>query len=60
MRRGVKQLAIGRENLLRAVAVVDIEIHHRDALQPMNGPRVKRADRHVVEQAKAHGVIRVA
>ena len=54
---GVKQLAIGGENILCSVAVVDIEVHHRNAFQPVNGPCVQRPDGHVVEQAKAHGFI---
>src|SRR5258706_9598991 len=37
MGRAVKQIRITREHVLRAVAVMNVEIHHRDALQPVNG-----------------------
>ena len=42
------------EDVLRAVAVVDVEIDDGDALGAMRGLRVARGDRRVVEEAEAH------
>src|SRR6476659_7079131 len=55
MRTGVENARIGVEDLLRAVAVVDVEIDDRDPLQPVITLRVSRADTDVVEQAEPHG-----
>ena len=54
MRRGIEHARIGVEDLLRAVAVVDVEIDDRDPLQPVVTLRVSRADADVVEQAEPH------
>ena len=35
MGRGIEHARIGGEDVLRAVAVMDVEIHHRDAPQPV-------------------------
>ena len=42
------------KHLLGAVAVMDIEIHHRDAIEPVRFERVGNADRDAVEDAEAH------
>ena len=42
------------ENVLGAVAVMDVEIHDRDALGAMRFLRVPRGDGRVVEEAEAH------
>jgi hypothetical protein len=44
------------ERILGAVAVVHVEIQHRDPLQAVGGDRVRGADRDVVEDAEAHGL----
>ena len=44
---------------LGAVAVMDVEIDHGDALIAVRLARVQRADRDVVEQAEAHGARRL-
>jgi len=54
MGRGVKQAGVALEHVLGAVAVMDVEVDHRDPLKPMDGAGVKRADGDVVEQAEAH------
>src|SRR5258708_4134796 len=54
MSRAVKQVRIAGEHVLRAIAVMDVEIHHRDTLQSVNGPCMQRADSNIVEQAKTH------
>ena len=54
MRGGVKEIGIVPENILRAVAVMHVEIDHRDALEPMRVTQMQCADRDVVEEAKAH------
>ncbi len=51
---GVEQVGIGDEDRLRAVAVVHVEIDHRDAPQPPARLRVAGGDGGVVEQAEAH------
>ena len=43
------------EHVLGAVAVMDVEINHRDPVQPVPGASVERPDGDRVEQAKAHG-----
>ena len=45
--------------MLGAVAVVHVEIHNRHARQPVVADQVLGPDRHVVEQAEAHGQIRL-
>ena len=45
------------ERVLGAVAVVDVEIEDRDALEAVRLDGVHGADRHVVEDAEAHGAI---
>ena len=42
------------EDVLRAVAVVDVEIDDGDALGAMGGLGVAGGDRRVVEEAEAH------
>ena len=54
VRRGVEHARVAPENMLRAVAVVHVEIDDGDALDAMNGLSVARGDRRVVEEAKAH------
>ena len=43
------------ENILRAIAVVHIEIHDRHTLNTMHSARVARGNGGIVEKAKAHG-----
>ena len=57
MGRGIEQVAVALEHVLRAVAVMDVEIHHRDPPQPMLPAGMLGGDRDVVEQAEAHGGI---
>jgi hypothetical protein len=54
MRRGVHGARVVPENVLRAVAVMNIEIDHGDTLGAMNGLRMPGGDGRVVEEAKAH------
>ncbi len=54
-RRAEQDARVVSEDLLGAVAVVDVEIDDRHALQAMLVQRVGRAYRNVVEDAKAHG-----
>src|SRR4051795_5269210 len=56
MDRSVEQTRIVLEDVLRAVAVVNVEIDHRDAGNAMDLPRLLRPDRDIVEQAEAHGL----
>ena len=58
MRRAVEEVAVGPEDVLRAVAVMDVEIDDRDALGIIAGARIVRGDRHIVEEAEAHGAAR--
>jgi len=53
--RAIHHAGIGPENLLRAVAVMDVEIDDRDALQAVPLLRMPRRDRHIVEEAETHG-----
>ena len=55
MGRGIHDVAVGPENVLRAIAVMDVEIHDRDALRAMDGDGVPRGHGGVVEEAEAHG-----
>ena len=52
MRRGVEQGGVVLEHRLRAVAVMDVEIDDRDALQPVHLAGALRRDRDVVEEAE--------
>src|SRR5438105_4181087 len=54
MCRGIKQAGIGGENVLCSVAMMDIEIHHGNALKTMHGARMKCSDRDIVEHAEPH------
>ena len=55
MRRRIERIYIGPEYVLRAVAVMHVEIDDGDSLVAVNRARMQRTDRDVVEQAKAHG-----
>ncbi len=52
--RGVEHVRVAPEDVLRAVAVMDVEIDDRDALGAVDGLGVARGDRRVVEEAEAH------
>src|SRR5579872_1882904 len=54
MGRAIHRVLVAPENVLRAVAVMDVEINNGDALGAMDGARVARRDRSVVEEAEAH------
>ena len=54
MDRGVEQARIVLEDVLRAIAVMHVEIDHRDAGDAMDLPRLLGADGDIVEQAEAH------
>ena len=54
MHRGEEDRVVVAEDLLGAVAVVDVPIDDRHAPDPELGLRVPRSDRDVVEQAEAH------
>ena len=54
MRRGVEQAGIVLEDGLRAVAVMHVEIDHRDPREAVHLARPQRADRDIVEQAEPH------
>ena len=47
-------LASLQKYILRAIAVMNVEIDDRDALRAMGGLRVARGDGGVVEKAEAH------
>ena len=49
---------VGPEDVLRAVAVMDVEVDDRDALGAMLRARIEGGDGGVVEQAEAHGAVR--
>ena len=53
--RAIEQIGIGPEDVLRAVAVVHVEVDHRHALGTMGGACVVGGDRGLVEEAEAHG-----
>ena len=55
MGRAIKQIGIGPEDVLGAVAVVHVEIDHRHAFGTMGGACVVGGDRGLVEEAEAHG-----
>src|SRR3546814_6864931 len=52
MGRGVKEIGIGLEAGLRAVAVMDIEVDGGNAAKAMRGARGKRAQGDIVEEEK--------
>ncbi len=54
MGRGVHDGRIVPEDVLGAVAVMDVEIHDRDPLGPVRGLGVARGDGGVIEEAEAH------
>src|SRR5271170_1748103 len=54
MGRGVEHAAVVPEDILRAVAMMHVEIYDRDPLQSMDGLRMARRDRNVVEETEAH------
>ena len=54
VRAGVEQVGVALEDVLGAVAVVDVEIHDRNPLQAPALPRVIGGDGGAVEQAEAH------
>jgi len=55
--RTVEEVLVGPEDVLRAVAVVDVEIHDRDALGTVADTGVVGCDGGVREQAEAHGAV---
>ena len=55
---GVEQVGIGGEHSLRAVAVMHVEIDHRDPLHAPPAARMHGGDGGVVEQAEAHRAVR--
>jgi hypothetical protein len=57
VRRAVHHGRIGPENILGAVAVMDVEIDHRGAGDTVFALGVARGDRGVVEEAKAHRLV---
>jgi hypothetical protein len=57
MGRSVKHILVGPENLLRAIAMMDIEIDDGDALGAMFCAGVMSRNRDVVEQTEAHGCV---
>ena len=59
MRRRVEKIGVALEHRLRAVAVMDVEIDHGDAAQPVIGACVQAGQRHVVEQAESHRLVRL-
>ena len=56
-RRDHQHPRIGGEDVLGAVAVMDIEIDDGHALDAVSGHRVRGADRDVVEEAEAHRAV---
>ena len=53
--RAVEEIGIGPEDVLGAVAVVDVEIDDRHAFGAMAGAGIMGGNRHLVEQAETHG-----
>ena len=51
---GIEQLRIAGKDVLCAVAVMHVEIHHGDSPESVNGAGMQRANRNIVEQAKPH------
>ncbi len=56
-RRDHQHPRIAREDVFGAVAVVHVEVDDGDALDAVDGERVRGADRDVVEQAEAHRAV---
>ena len=56
-RRDHQHARVAGEDLLGAVAVVDVEVDDRDALEAVRGERVRRADGDVVEETEPHRAI---
>ena len=54
MGRAVKDRWVGPEDVLRAVAVVDVEVDDRHPFGAMPPLRVPGRDRRVIEETKAH------
>src|SRR5690242_18291607 len=54
MRGCVKQLRIGREYVLRAVAVMDVEIDDGNTLEPVLRAGMQCAHCNIVEQTESH------
>ena len=52
--RGHQHLLIALEDVLRAVAVVHVEVDDRDALEAVRVERVARGNRYVIEDAESH------
>src|SRR4051794_32108983 len=52
--RDEQHVAARLEDVVRAIAVVDVPVEDRDALDTVSVPRVLRGDRHVVKEAEAH------
>ena len=57
--REIEDIWIFVERVLGAVAVVHVPVENHHPLQALLGLEGPRRDRHVVEQAEAHGVIRL-
>jgi hypothetical protein len=57
MGREVLHRGVALEDVLRAVAVVDVEIEDRDSGKPVRGERLSCACGHAVEKAEAHGAL---
>jgi hypothetical protein len=58
MGRAIEQVAIGPEDVLRAIAVMDVEIDDRDALGIVALAGIESGNGGIVEEAKAHGPAR--
>src|SRR5690606_1713799 len=59
VRRDVEAGGVGLERGLRAVAVMHVEIDHGDTLATVNRAGVERPNGDVVEEAEAHGRLRL-
>ena len=57
VRGDVQHAGIAREDVLRAVAVVDVPIDDQHPLEAVAGAQVGGTDGDVVEEAEAHGAI---
>jgi hypothetical protein len=57
VRRAVEQVLVGPKDVLRAVAVVYVEIDDGDTFGAVLGARVQAGDGRVGEEAKAHDAI---
>ena len=54
MDRDVQDVGARGEDVVRAVAVVDVPVEDQHALEPAEPDRMLRGDRDVVEQAEPH------